>query len=95
MHHHADDFGRRVELATLLPGAVGKVLDQVLVSSTQQVRELEVVVRQRDLIEVLNEFDQNAVVHRPLADLAIEVNRLQRILQRIRVGILNRSQRLV
>ena len=48
LHHQADDLGGRVELAALLPGAVGEVFDEVLVGRAEQVGELEVVVAQRD-----------------------------------------------
>ena len=55
LDQHADDIGRGVELAALLAGGVGEVLDQVLVGGAEQVGELEVLVAQRDLLEVLDE----------------------------------------
>ena len=76
LDHQPDDLGGRVELAALLPGTVGEVFDEVLVGRPQKVRELEVVVTQRDVGEVLDELDQRAVVQRPLADLAVEVDAL-------------------
>ena len=51
-----DDFGGRVEFAALLAGAVGKILDEIFVGGAQQVGELEVVVAQRDVVEVLDEL---------------------------------------
>jgi len=49
LHQEAHHFEGGVKLATLLASAVGKVLDQVFVCRTQQVRELEVVVDQHKL----------------------------------------------
>ena len=95
LDHHADDFGGRVELAALLARAVGKILDEVLVGRPQQIGELEVVVAQRDFVEVLDERDQRAVVHRPLADAAVEVDPLQHVLERVRVGVFDGGQGLV
>ena len=74
LHAHAHHFGRGVELAGLLAGGVGEVFDQVLVGGAQQVGELEVLVLQRDLVEVLDEVDQSVVIQRALADLAVEVD---------------------
>ena len=53
-----DDLGGCVELATLLAGAVGEELDQVLVGGTEQVGELEVVVDQHELrlVEVVEKI---------------------------------------
>ena len=95
LDHEPDDLGRRVELATLLPGTVGEVLDEVFVGGTQQVGELEVIVAQRDVVEVLDELDQGAVIQRPLADLAIEVDALENVLQRVRVGVFDGGEGLV
>ena len=55
LDQRADDVGRRVELAGLLAGGVGEVLDQVFVGRAEQIGELEVLVAQRDLLEVLDE----------------------------------------
>ena len=44
---------------------------------------------------MLDELDQRAVIHRPLADLAVEVDPLEDVLERVRVGVLDRSQCLV
>ena len=90
--HH---LGRGVELARLLARRVGKVLDQPLVGRTEQVRELEVRIAQRDLLEVLDEVDQRVVVERVLADLLVEVDVLEHILQRVRIGFFQRFERLV
>jgi hypothetical protein len=75
LHAHAHHFGRGVELAGLLAGLIGKVLQQVLVGRAQEVGEFEVLVLQRNLVEVLDEVDQRVVVERGLADLAVEVDR--------------------
>ena len=85
----------RVELAALLPGAVGEVLDEVFVGGSQQVRELEVVVAQRDVVEVLDELDQRAVIQGPLADPAVEVDALENVLERVRVGVFDGGEGLV
>ena len=57
LHQQADDFAGRVELAAFLARAVGEILDQVFVGSTEQVGELEVVVHQTELglIEVVEQ----------------------------------------
>ena len=55
LDQRADDLGGRVELAALLAGGVGEVFDQVFVGGAEQVGELEVLVAQRDLVEVLDE----------------------------------------
>ena len=49
----------------------------------EQVRDLEVIVAQRNLFEVLNEVRQRIVVERALADLAVEVDMLKHVLKRI------------
>ncbi len=91
----AHDIGRGVELARLLAGGVGEVLDQIFVGRAEQVGELEVLVAQRDLLEVLDEVRQRVVVERALADLAVEVDVLEHILQRIDVGVFEGFERLV
>ena len=96
LHAHAHHFGRGIELTRLLAGLVGKVLQQVFVGRAQQVWELEVLVLQRNLVEVLDEIDEGVVVQRGLPDLAVEVDRaFQHVLQRVGVGIFQRLQRLV
>ena len=44
---------------------------------------------------MLDELDQGAVVHRPLADLAVEVDALEHVLERVRVGVFDGGQGLV
>ncbi len=95
LDHHANDFGRRVELATLFARTVGEVFDEVFVGRTEQIGELEVVVGEGDVVEVLDERHQGVVIHRPLADLAIEVDPLEHVLQRVGVGVLDGGQGLV
>ena len=58
----AIDLGRRVELAALLAGAVGEVLDQVLVGRAQQVGKFEAGVVEGDGVEVLDELNQGLVL---------------------------------
>ena len=89
------DLGRRVELAPLLPGTVGEIFDEVFVCGSQEVRELEVIVAKRDVGEVLDEFDQSAVIQGPLADLAVEVDAFENVLERVRVGVFDGGQGLV
>ncbi len=95
LDHHADDFGGRVELAALLARTVGEVFDEVFVGGPEQIGELEVVVGQGDVVEVLDERHQRVVVHRPLADLAIEVDPLEHVLQRVGIGVFDGGQGLV
>jgi hypothetical protein len=95
LDHGADDLGRGVELAGLLAGAVGEILDQVFVGGTEQVRELEVLVLERDLLEGLDEVDQRFVVERALADLPVEVDVLEHVLEYVLVVALELAERLV
>ena len=95
LDHHADDVGGRVELAALLAGRVGEVLDQVFVGGAEQIGELEVLVAQRDVFEVLDEVDQRVVAERALADLPVEVDVLEHILELILVLPLQLAKRLV
>lgn len=60
------------ELAGLLVGGVGVELDQIFTGDVEQVRKLEVLVAQRDLLEVLDEVGQGVAVERSLADLLVE-----------------------
>lgn len=89
------DVGGGVELAGLLSGRVGEELDQVFVGRAEQVRELEVLVAQRDLLEVMDEVRQRVVVEGALADLAVEVDVLEHVLQRVDVRVLQRFECLV
>ena len=77
------------------PAALREELDQVFVCRAQQVGKFEILVAQRNFFKVLHEVDQRVVVERTLADLAVEVDVFQHVLQRIDVGIFNRFQRLV
>ena len=90
--HH---IGRGVELAGFLAGGIGEVFDQVFVGRAEQVGELEVLVAQRDLLEVLDEVGEGIVVQGALADLLVEVDALEHVLQGIDVGVLQGFQRLV
>ena len=82
----ADDLGRRVELPGLFARGIGKELDQVFVGGAEQVGELEVLVTQRNLLEILDEVRQRVVVERALADLTVEVDMLEHVLKRIYIG---------
>ena len=95
LDHGAHHVGRGVELARLLARRVGEVLDQVFVGGAEQVGELEVLVLEGDLLEVLDEVGQGVVVEGALADLAVEVDVLEHVLQGVDVGVLERLQRLV
>ena len=90
--HH---IRRRVELARLLPCRVGEEFDEVFVGGAEQVGKLEVLVPQRNLLEVLDEVGERVVVERALADLPVEVDMLQHILKRIDIGIFQRFEGLV
>ena len=75
--HQPDDGARRVELARLLVGGVGELLDQVLVGLAEDVG-LRRLVAQRDAREVLDQVAQQrigqALLVRPLgvAEDAVE-----------------------
>ena len=92
LDHHADDVGGGVELAALLAGGVGEVLDQVFVGGAEQIGELEVLVAQGDLLEYLDEVDQRVVAERALADLAVEIDVLEHILKLVLVVTLQARQ---
>ena len=74
LHEQADDFAGRVELAALLAGAVGEVLDQVFVGGAEQVGELEVVVDQHELrlVEVVEQ-----VLPFLVGDLGLALDRVE------------------
>ena len=92
----AHDFGWGVKLACLLACRIGKVFDQPFIGGTEQIREFEIIIPQRDLLEVLDEVDQRVVIQRVLADLAVEVDgALEHILQGIGVFFFQGLQRLV
>ena len=59
--HQFDHGGRRVELAALFACDIGEILKQVFVGRSQQVGKLEIVVRQRNLVEVVDELHENPV----------------------------------
>ena len=90
--HH---FGGGVELTGLLAGGIGEVFDQPFIGGAQQIGEFKVVVLEGDLLEVLYEVGQGVVIEGALADLAVEVDALEHVFQRVRVGILDGLQRLV
>jgi hypothetical protein len=94
-HQQFDNFGRRIELAAFLASTVSEVLDQIFVSGTQQVGEFEIIIRQQDVGEVLDDVDQRAVVERSLTNSPVEVDALQNILKRVWIRILHRRQSFV
>lgn len=79
LNHQPHHTSRRVELARLLVGGIGKFLDQVLVRIAEQVG-VDVVVSERKLGKMLNEvFEQGirqSVFVRPLG---IAKNAIQRV----------------
>ena len=84
LHHQAHDLAGRVELAALLAGAVGEVLDQVFVGRAQQVGKLEVVVDQHKLglVEVVDQVFELGVGDLALVvDGGVEVDVAQHALQ--------------
>ena len=95
MDHRPNDFCGRVELTGLFAGGVSKVLDQVFVSRAQQVGKLEVVVRQRDAVEVINEVNQRRVVDRLLADFGVVVDSLEHVFKRRQVCFFDGSEGFV
>ena len=68
-----DDHPRRVELAALLAGIVGELLDQVLVGAAEQVRLCHAVVAERDLGEVLDQARKHGVAVPGVAELPFVV----------------------
>ncbi len=84
-----------VELACLLARGVGEILDQVFVGRSEQVWELEILIAERDLLEVLDEVGQGIVVESALTDLAVEIDALEHILKRIDVRVFQGFQCLV
>jgi hypothetical protein len=90
--HH---IRRGVELACLLTGGIGKVFDQIFVGGAEQVGELEVLVAQRDLLEILDKVGEGVVIEGALTDLLVEVDPLEHVLQGIDVGVLQFFEGLV
>ena len=68
-----DDHARRVELAALLAGVVGELLDEVLVGAAEEVGLGHAVVAQRDLGEVLDEAREHGVAVLRVAELPLVV----------------------
>jgi len=68
---------------------------KVLVGGAEQVGKLEALVAQGDLLEVLNEVREGIVVQGALADLSVEVDVLEDVLESVHVGILERFEGLV
>ena len=91
----AHDIRWRVELSRFLPRGIREELDQVFVGRTEQVGKLEVLIAQRDLLEVLHEVGKRVVVERALADLAVEVDALEHILKCVHVRIFKRFEGFV
>jgi len=95
LHQKPHHLGRGVEFAALFPGAVREILDQVFVGRAEQVRELEILVAQRDFVEVLDEGDEGLVVHGPLPDLAVEIDALEHVLELVGIGVFDGRKGLV
>ena len=91
-----DDHPRRVELAALLAGVVGELLDEVLVGAAEEVGLGHAVVAQRDLREVLDEACEHGVAVLRVAELplVVVVDAGENALQR-GVLLLQRRARLV
>ena len=68
-----DHHPRRVELAALLAGIVGKLLDQVFVGPAEEVGLGHAVVAERDLREVLNQAREHGVPVLGIAELPFVV----------------------
>ena len=88
-------FRRRVKLSRFLSRRVGEKLDQIFVGCAKQVGKLEVLVAERNLLEVLDEVGKRVVIERALADLAVEVDVFEHVLQRMDVHVFQRFERLV
>ena len=91
-----DDHARRVELAPLLAGVVGELLDQVLVGAAEKVGLGHAVVAERDLREVLDETGEHGVAVAGVAEpaLVVVVDAGEDAFER-RVLLLERRARLV
>ncbi len=81
LHADSHNLRWRIELASLLSSRIRELLNEILVRSAEQVRELEVRIVKRNLLEVLDEVRERVVVQRALADLSIEVDALWRSLR--------------
>ena len=68
-----DDHPRGVELAALLAGIVGELLDQVLVGAAEQVGLGHAVVAERNLGEVLDQPGKHGVAILRIAELPLVV----------------------
>ena len=60
-HDEPDHHARRVELAPLLAGVVGKLLDQVFVGAPEEVGLGHAVVAEGDLGEVLDQAREHGI----------------------------------
>ena len=89
-HHGANDLRRSEEFPALFARRIGEEFDEVFVGRAKQVGKLEVSIAERNLIEVLDQFDEGSVGNRLLSRLAVEVDvPCKHILQRLVVGVLN------
>jgi hypothetical protein len=95
LDEHAHDVGRGVEFAGLFAGGVGEEFDEVFVGGAEEVGELEVLVAEGDLFEVLDEVGEDVVVEGALADLAVEVDVFEDVLESLVVGVLDGFEGLV
>ena len=73
LHDEPDHHPRRVELAALLAGVVGELLDQVLVGAAEEVGLGHAVVAERDSGEVPDEAREHGVAVAGVAELAFVV----------------------
>jgi hypothetical protein len=71
------------------------VLDEELVGGPQEVRELEVLVPEPPPVEVLDELPPLGLGDLLLADLLREVDRLEHVLERVRVLVLELAEGVV
>ena len=92
--HEANNGARRVELATFFARRIGEFANQVFVSGTQQVRELEVFVAQAKHTKVRDELAQLDVGDLALTDLACEIDMFEYVIQ-AGIGCLDTGQRLI
>ena len=95
LDEHAHDVGRGVEFAGLFAGGVGEEFDEVFVGGAEEVGELEVLVAEGDFLKILDEVGEDVVVEGALADLAVEVDVFEDVLEGLVVGVLDGFEGLV
>lgn len=72
--HQADDIARCVELAALLAGGVGELLDEEFVGRAEEIGHLEILIGEAVAVEVGDQALPALVGDLALTDLALEID---------------------